>query len=102
VGTVPAGKRLVVESVSVNGAMDVGQRLRYVALQSSSGNVSVEHWLPVSQYVTVGTRDHFVGNQALRLYVEPGGTLFVTATRNPSSGSGFFSATVIGHLIDVP
>lgn len=99
VGTVPTGKRLVVESLSVSGSMDTGQRLRSVSLQVSNG---MTHWVPVSQYVTVGTKDHFVGSQAVRLYVDAGLVLVVGASRNPAVGSGFFSATVVGHLIDVP
>jgi hypothetical protein len=96
---VPAGKHLVVETLSVQ--LDVtppGSTLEAFVTYTSGGN-NVTLFVPLTYaYTDTSTGyDFHVGMQAVRLYVDPGTALAVSGTGSGSTGTLFL--TVSGYLV---
>ncbi|SRR6266496_3376713 len=97
--TVPAGKRLIVEFVSANGALD-GDALVLAEVKVGSGLFVPRVTLPLTR-----TRDFgpFAAAEQVTLYAEPGQTVFARFVHNPGGTENVsFVAhfTVVGHLVD--
>jgi hypothetical protein len=97
---VPAGKHLVVETVSVQ--VDVtppGTKIEAFINYTCAGN-NVLLFVPLTYaYTEPSTRfDFHVALQAVRLYADPGTSLFVTAY-SPGGSPGTLFLTVSGYLI---
>jgi hypothetical protein len=94
--TIPTGKRLVVEHVSVRANVPSGQRVRGNLVTPSTpypGTPSI----PFSWQGNFSGQDLLVGSLPMRAYVD--GKVTLTVLRNSSSGSGNWQATIIGYLI---
>lgn len=104
--TVPAGKRLVIEEISVSGllsAADVGEH------RSPAFNVSVEtnnvgrtFWLSDLAYHLDQPNAHarWTGTQAIRLYADGGTSVSFTILPPPGTYSGLSASyTVSGYLV---
>ena len=104
VTVVPAGKQLVVEHVSVAGYMPTGQKLLQVAIWTTVGGISGEHVLTVSPQGTDsgGVNDFFTVSQDLRLYSDPGSTIYCSGVRDNSTSTGNIAGTISGYLVNVP
>jgi hypothetical protein len=107
--TVPAGKRLIIEHVSVYGQMLVGQTMRRAAIGTSLLNYNdggyVFDDLTVSPQGSDGVKDYFVASQDVRLYADPGTQVLGTAIRNSTAGANPDTAvqfSISGYLVDVP
>jgi hypothetical protein len=99
--TVPAGKRLIVDFVSANGALGANA-LVLAEVKVGSGLFVPRVTLPLSK-----TRDSgpFLAAEAVTLYAEAGETVFARFVHNPggtSSVSLVAHFTVAGHLVDAP
>jgi hypothetical protein len=97
--TVPAGKHLVVETLSVQ--LDVtppGSTLEAFVTYTSGGN-NVTLFVPLTYaYTDTSTGyDFHVGMQAVRLYADPGTALAVSGTGSGTTGTLFL--TVSGYLV---
>jgi hypothetical protein len=96
---VPAGKHLVVETLSVQ--LDVtppGSKLEaFVTYTSGGANVTL--FVPLTYAYTESSTgyDFYVGMQAVRLYVDPGTVLSVSGAGPGSTGTLFL--TVSGYLV---
>ena len=95
--TVPAGKHLVVETVSVllylPSGNKVGAFLRY-----KTGGVAARMFLPVTYQYSDSSNDLYFATTTVRLYADPGSQVFVEA--NSPSGVGVGTqCTVSGYLI---
>ena len=98
---VPAGKRLVIENVSVLAALNNGTALRYAAVVTldQAGGSEAEHYLVMNPQGSVpGIADYFSANHALRAYAV--GVVQVRAFRTDSVGFGQLNVTVTGSLVD--
>jgi hypothetical protein len=99
--TVPAGKRLVIEHVSLFGEND-GGNIYFLWLFTIAGGTSAVHYLSY-EFVTIspdGSR-RFTGSNATRIYADPN----TTVEFNHSSDSGVDKvvlATLSGYLVPVP
>lgn len=106
--TVPAGRRLVVESVSVFVFVPEGQAvLAALQLRAPGTDAKVADYIvPLSsQGAVLGgviSRDRIAGTEALRAYVEPGESLEVVAIRNQDDLAGELRCTVSGHYVTLP
>jgi len=103
--TIPAGKRLVIEQVSVSGAMIKGQRMVTAGLHISNSGNNVQHFLTVTPQGSGGCcRDVFIASQQVRLYADPGTIVSGFATRDVNTGfaSAAVSFSISGYLVDVP
>ena len=97
---VPAGKHLVVETISVQ--VDVtppGSKIEAFVGYTCAGN-SVTLFVPLSYaYTEPSTNyDFYVALQAVRMYADPGTSLTLT-TYSPSGSSGTLFLTVSGYLV---
>src|ERR1700712_4290907 len=97
--TVPAGKHLVVETLSVQ--LDVtpsGSKLE-AFVNYTCGGANVSLFVPLSfAYTDNGTGyDFHVGMQAVRLYADPGTVLTVSGAGQGNTGTIFL--TVSGYLV---
>jgi hypothetical protein len=97
--TVPAGKHLVVETLSVQ--LDVtppGSTLE-AFVTYTSGGATVTLFVPLTYAYTDSSTgyDFHVGMQAVRLYADPGTSLSVSGAGSGSTGTLFL--TVSGYLV---
>jgi len=107
-GTVPAGKRFVIESISGTVMMRPGTKPTSIRLLNSTNGRITNNYFPATFQNSVMDQnniyigDSFTVNQSVRLYVDAG--------YNPQvviSSSGFISMetcdiTVSGYLVNVP
>lgn len=96
---VPAGKRLVVEHVSVSLSADIGI-LPDVVIHSSNPSqpaLSLRQHVLLTKTGEPFGRSRFVANQPMRSYIDAGS---VTVTRWPNTGTVNGNITLVGYLID--
>jgi hypothetical protein len=99
--TVPDGKRLVIESVSIQGALDAGQVLVSAAVQAHvNGQLEDYIMAPAFTGTSSSGRDVYAVSQATTLYADGGTDVKLFGARNTFSGSGILNVSVAGHLID--
>lgn len=98
--SVPAGKRLVIKSISATFVVDRGL-LAAVALAPSGNSVSV--FVPTMLQGNFG-KDFIVTNLQLQAYCDPGSApiAFVLLTGNTTNLNGAQQVTVTGYYVDVP
>ena len=99
--SIPVGKRLIIETISVRASLPTGQ-----ALQASFSGIGAETFtlfLPMSLQGTFGPNDVYVTTQKVRLIIDrrliP--VLGVDVLRS-GAGAATFHATVAGYLEDQP
>jgi len=99
---IPAGKRLVIEYVSMLATMPVGQVASF-DIETSIGGVSVQHQLPLSPPAagSFNTGPRASIGQQVRLYGDPGTVFSLGVTRSASVGEATFKFSVSGHLVNV-
>jgi hypothetical protein len=103
---VPAGKRLVIEFVSVNATIGEGEKMH--AFIRGGGFTDAIHPIIMNFQVTVASRDLFAGAQLMRMYAEPGTTVEILVSRRDAAdtgavgGNAFIETSISGYLVDVP
>jgi hypothetical protein len=98
--TVPQGRRLVLESVSVRTEVPVGQKV-FAYIKTLSTPDLGAHWLMFTPQGTFFGHDELVATQSLHVYANQG-TNYVYVGRNSSNGTGTWTATLVGYLIPAP
>lgn len=103
-GTVPAGKRLVIEHVSVDASVPVGQNLLSALKIFSGGKSAVHPLITLKQGIDVSNQQRFVTSQQVRLYADAGSILILRLERDTVlGGEGLLRvANVSGYLVDLP
>ena len=98
--TVPTGKHLVVETVSVQVDVTPLGRQMEAFVNYTCGGKSVSLFVPLTFAYgqTSNQYDTYVALQAVRLYVDPGTTVTVT-TFTPTGSTGTLFLTLSGYLI---
>ena len=102
--TVPAGKRLVLEDVSVGAILGVGQRLEINLIRISVGGEHHRHAIAVFHQVTKpggSDVDFLAGGRPIRIYLEPGEKLTAAARRNSIDEGAFIDVFVYGYFVDL-
>ena len=101
--TVPAGQRLVIEHVTAEIAVPVGQR---VALHTVVSDNSMSDYLVAQPQATFQgffvVFDELFVNHQTRMYVGPGLQLVLVAARNNTGGSGVVNFSASGHFVTLP
>jgi hypothetical protein len=78
--TVPAGKRLIIEHVSMVGFVQTGERIYTAAIAVANNNSNpVGYFLTISPQGTDGTYDFYNASEQVRLYADAGTQVFVDA-----------------------
>ena len=105
--TIPAGKRLVIETISSNGLAPSGELgLVTIGLTSGAGTAagatSATHTIPVVKITSTFGGDFIGGIGAFRMYADAGSTVTIHYERGGFSGSGGVSVNITGHYVNLP
>jgi hypothetical protein len=101
--TVPAGKRLVIEFVSVDVFNFAGSPVHSVYITTTTAGVTTYH-----RFVLFGQGLDAFGNgvsaaaQQVRLYADPGTTVSGSLTRSGSVGTAEAGFHISGYFVDLP
>ena len=93
--TVPAGSRLVIETVSIRVALPAGERAVYNTVTVAN----TLFYIPITFAASYSGTDYFVGSAAVHLYANPGNTLQAGWARNSTSGNGYEVISLSGHYV---
>jgi hypothetical protein len=100
---VPAGKRLVLEYVSLLARLPAGQVVAF-DIETTVNDAPVVHRLPFSppaiDMFNTGSQTSI--GQQVRLYADPGTTFSINANRAPSAGGATFIFSISGYLVNIP
>jgi len=99
--TVPEGKRLVLEAVSMHAFLPEDQTLTIALVRTRVNEQNLGHSMgPTSHGKNPGGLLLSLVSAERTLYADGGTEVSLTAQRSADDGSGTFSASVSGHLID--
>lgn len=101
--TPPAGKRLVIEAISVSGNVPSGQKYACsLNITDEFAQVLFDLDLTLTLQGTFGPVDTFQGNTITRVYIEPSDTVAFDVFRNAGTGAAGMRVSFSGYLVDVP
>ena len=92
--TVPTGKRLVIDSVSLFAYPPAGQKI-FAYLFNGINYTGV----PAISHGTFFGSEYYQNGMAVRDYVEPGNLYYVSMSRSASTGQMFWDVNAVGHLV---
>lgn len=97
--TVPAGKRLVVESISARAEASTGQQFYAFIKTDSSGGAYFGF-----SFVTPegGGQSVSIANPTVKMYISAGDRFAPTVYRSATAGTANFHVLAAGYLVDVP
>jgi hypothetical protein len=100
--TVPSGRELVIETVSVGAALNSGERA-VVTMEFTTRGISTNVLtLPLTfagSFSTESPPDEYAITQPLRVYADPNTTVELDATISDSAGGAGFHFEVSGYLV---
>jgi hypothetical protein len=99
--TVPSGKQLVIEFVSIEISTETTLKAKRLIMSTTSFG-SVAHYFPLSLTDDDGFHALFAGAHQTRLYFNPSTTMRVECEVSAASSSGECFGSVSGYLVDVP
>lgn len=100
--TVPANKRLVIEYVSADSGVPVGELTR-IGISTEINGQYQGHHVVANRLGAVGNGDdEFVAGQPMTVYADPGTDVFVGFSRNNAVGFANCFVTISGHFVDIP
>ena len=99
--TVPEGKRLVIESLSIEAGLPAGQTMVLASVQArANDSFFVHHLGPTYHGQTSNNFSIFLVSQERTLYADGGTEVALTWVRNARAGGGITNASLVGYLID--
>lgn len=96
--SVPAGKRLVIECVTVIAEVPLGQNVLYARIVNA-GNALI---LTLTHPGNYAAGEVFVGTHRVFAVLEPGTQVQPSAFRDSGTAGGTMSMLISGYLVDVP
>lgn len=105
---VPAGKRLIIEHVSVFGSTPLGQKLILASIgvtqQNANSGQPVLHYLVINSAGSDAFAARYSCSQMVRLYADPGTIVSLSAQRDATAGTlfGAVAYAISGYFINVP
>ena len=100
---VPAGKRLVIETITGEIFAPIGQQVRPTLITTADGNFAPNHTLVFDSKVTVAAQDIYRATLPVRFYADAGTSVILSVRRNSTSGnSGTAEVTFSGYLVNLP
>ena len=98
---VPAGKRLVIEYISGQAFLPIGQKATFSVLLSLQGQATdTWHFLESSSVGTIGGEDCFQCGRPVRLYADAETSVTLRTDRDVAVGTGISRMTLSGYLIN--
>ena len=102
--TVPAGKRLVLEYVSLEGYLPLNQRMLF-GMSVGVNNQGTIHFLSSTHQGTfldgATQYEEFVASQPVAIFVNAGVDIEPFVRRSAATGHGHYEGTLFGYLVDV-
>ena len=102
---VPAGKRAVIETFTVNTQLPSGQKPQIMIITTTSGT-SVNHWVTLTPQTPepLGSKDSFSATLSMRLYADPMTSIqsFLGRVAADYTGDDCAAVTISGYYVDVP
>jgi hypothetical protein len=102
---VPAGKRAVIETVTVETQLPSGQKPQIMII-TTSGGTSVNHWVTLTPQPPepAGGKDSFSATLSMRLYADPMTSIqfFLGRVAAGYTGDNGAEVTISGYYVDVP
>jgi len=95
---VPAGKRLVIESISAGLVTNAGVAIQSVALRGGTAPA----FAPATLQSTSGTASSYTVNSRVLAYFEAGETPRVVVTTEAGNNTYTNQVSISGHFVDVP
>ena len=99
--TVPAGKQLVIETVSLEIGVISLENFVALTLRSTVGGEVVSYRLYANKVFSTAASTYGF-TQPLKFYADPDTQVIATLIREYSTQAGGFSLTLSGYLVDVP
>jgi hypothetical protein len=105
--TIPAGKRLVIETISFLGIVALGET-GYGSIQvtagagTAAGATSAFHVIPMVKLTSDPISDFIGGSGSLRMYADAGSTVQISYQRGTLTGSETIGANITGHYVNLP
>lgn len=101
---VPAGKRLIIESITVYAAVPTGQNIWGVGMNTHKNGSVIGHTIVVTAQGTDNSGNaRFAGTYPFHAFSDAGtGSVAIYFNRDSLSGSWAFGASISGYLVDVP
>jgi hypothetical protein len=105
--TIPAGKRLVIESVSFLGHVGVGE-FGFVTINASAGAgtaagaTGAVHVIPLVKLTNTSSDDIIGGFASFRMYADAGSTVTVVYQRGGFSPLENILMSITGHYVNLP
>ncbi len=104
--TVPSGKRLVIEHVSVLNSLPGGQGAEItLKVTIDVGEATLFHRFVMTkqlEFTNIPPQDRFTASQAIKLYPGPGTDVVVAGQRDETTGEGTALLMISGFLVPVP
>lgn len=101
--TPPAGKRLVIEQISIGANLPAGQRAACsLVVRNDFAEVLFDHALPMSLQGTFGPIDSFQASLPTRVYLDPSDSVAFDVFRTAATGSAGVRVSFSGYFVDVP
>ena len=102
---VPAGKRAVIETVTVNNQLPSGQKPQIMII-TTTGGTSVNHWVTLTpqEPEPSSSDDAFSATLSMRLYADPATSIqfFLGRVAAGYTGDDGATVTISGYYVDVP
>src|SRR5262245_13197862 len=101
---VPAHKRLVIETITVQAFVPAGQKL-LAQINMTGGGVFAQHNIILTPQGSFNfdLQDYFAATESVRLYADEGSAVPFNVTRSSSDGQFWGGQyTVSGYYVDVP
>jgi hypothetical protein len=97
--TVPAGKRFVLETISMSASLPTGENIG-ADVDGELGLANPVHWqiIPTNEGVFSGD-NIFAAFQQGRIYFEPGEQIYTEVGRSATTGAGGGSISISGYLV---
>jgi hypothetical protein len=99
--TVPAGKRLVIESVSGAAFLSPGTAVDF-GLDVMTNGVYVRHYFPSQSIGVFFSLERFQTSQAVRIYADPGSVIRSVVQKNNITVVGGGDFAISGHFVALP
>ncbi len=105
--TIPAGKRLVIETISYSAAVNAGEQgnllIKVTAgAGTSTGATSAFHLLPSLKQLSSSSQDLIGGIGAFRMYADAGSQVLVYYNRVTTADALSVSVSITGHYVNLP
>ncbi len=97
---VPANKRLVIETVTAQAFVALGQHI-LINVRTLANGTDAIHRLSLNQG-TLGDGQLYLATHAVRFYADESSNVTIQAARDAAAGTCNVQVTISGHLVDVP